>query len=224
MKVERAVIETLAAEVNLFKEIRHIEPAWIDNFGNCNAEVMNVIAESDSELKPSLITQIYGDDISADDWCRLENIEPKSVPWFGRIVNLIRFGVGYVGNAEQGDQLFDVECLAMNFSYRAYWACGSNFMIRAVVGRYLGRSSRTASWPWPDWNGIQRNNQIQWLASIINTEMQKLREFYDVEGLRQAGLADVELAKPPLQDFRALLRQIDDAEAIEQTSRQNRRV
>lgn len=221
MKVASTVIEALSKEVELFQELSDINSVWIDNFHNCNAEIMNVIVESDAEIKAGLITQIYGDEVTADDWRMLSSIDPKQVAWFGRAVNLIRFGTGYVGNGAVGNQLVDIECLALNFSYRAYWGCGENYMIRATVGRYLGRSAQVKSWPWPDWKGCQRNNQTQWLASAIATEMQLLHEFYDDQYLHQVGFLNVVQPKPPLRDFRAVLMQINEADAAEKAGNQN---
>jgi hypothetical protein len=222
MKLDIAVLEALKTEVGQFKEMHAIEADWLDNFPNCNAEIMNAITESDSGIRADLISHVYGDDVSADDWRRLANVDASQITWFGRIVSLIRFGVGFIGNGEQGDQLLDIDCLALNFSYRAYWTCGSNVLIRSTVGRYLGRSTRVKSWPSPVQKGSQRDNQIQQLASAICTEMQNLRAFYDLEQMCRAGFSDIAPTKPPLRDFRALLTQINDADAAEKTRRKNR--
>lgn len=219
MPVDESIIEIIEKEARESGIGTGIGSIWRSNFENSNAEILSVISKSDREIRQDLIAQIYGDDVSESDWAKFGSIQPEEVSQFGRMLNWIRFGAGYIGNGAQGDQLSDQECLAMNFSYRCYWACGSNFMIRAVLGQYLSRESKSRSWPWPSAIRKQRDHQIQWLGHSIKIEMLKLQQFYEQEFLAQTGFLDAPSTKPALIDFQKVLKQINDADAAERGNR-----
>lgn len=202
-----------------FPELKQVGGVFMHNYENANIELVNALRRVDGDFREEMTLAVYKQAAPFEDLQQIPFFNDLLTPYGEHIVE-IRFCCGYIGNLVQGQRLTKEACIALIYAYECYWREGDAFLLGIVVENLLRRIDTPDKWSWPpdaDFKRSEKNRQMHWLAYTVAKEMKELARFHR---LSQPGMANIRTSdpvKPALQNFRAVLNQIEAAAKAERS-------
>lgn len=200
-----------------FPELKQVGGVFMRNYENANVELVNALRRVDGDFREEMTLTVYKEAQPYEELVQISYFNDQLTAYGEHIVE-IRFCCGYIGNLVQGQRLTKEACLALVYAYECYWREGEAFLLGIVVENLLRRIDTPDKWGWPadaEFKRSEKNRQMHWLAYTVAKEMKELARFHR---LSQPGMANIRTSdpvKPPLQNFRAVFNQIEEAAKAE---------